>query len=239
MHHGCLPTMALHGHSPPPSTFITGDQNLLPTIWLKSVVHSPDLFEDALNLVRLNTTILPSITTTHHNGSLPSPMSYTLASNNPPLPSMPTQRFRQNLRKKAPILKWQMNKMGGCTACRGIRSKTRNGGGRLGVLEEIRGKIQTNSLTFLIWFGWWWPRRCLLRQKDKTEMGCWTVAAWTRAGNVACSISLLPTARVPHQDLCSTEMEYYKEEKDGEIRKLWCGECWYGARLGGSKSNAY
>jgi hypothetical protein len=45
-------------------------------------------------------TIPPLITTTHHDGVLPSPLSYTLSNDDPPLPSMPTQRPRQNLRKR-------------------------------------------------------------------------------------------------------------------------------------------
>jgi hypothetical protein len=62
------------------------------------VVHSPDPNKDTLK--RRITTIPPSITTAHHDGSLPSPSSYTLAKDNPPLPSTPTQRLRQNLRDR-------------------------------------------------------------------------------------------------------------------------------------------
>jgi hypothetical protein len=39
------------------------------------------------------------MTTTHHDGGLPFPLSYTLADDNPPLPSMPTQHLQQNLRE--------------------------------------------------------------------------------------------------------------------------------------------
>ncbi len=81
---------------PPPYTSVTGDLNLLQKNWSKSVVHSPDPSEDTLKRC-IATTVPPSITTTHHDGGLPSPLSYTLADNNPPLPSMPTQRSRQNL----------------------------------------------------------------------------------------------------------------------------------------------
>jgi hypothetical protein len=98
--HGGLPTVftaALHGQSPPPYTFVTSNLNFLPKIWSKSVVHSPDPFEDTLK--RSITNIPPSITTTNHDGSLPSPLSCTLADNNPPLPSMLTQHLRQNLRE--------------------------------------------------------------------------------------------------------------------------------------------
>jgi hypothetical protein len=66
MHHGGLPTAALHGRSPLPYNFNTGDLNFLPKIWSKSVDHSPDSFKDALK--RLITTVPPSITTTHHDG---------------------------------------------------------------------------------------------------------------------------------------------------------------------------
>jgi hypothetical protein len=45
-------------------------------------------------------TIPPLITPPLHDGGLPSPLSYTLANDNPPLPSMPTQRSRQNLRER-------------------------------------------------------------------------------------------------------------------------------------------
>jgi hypothetical protein len=98
MNHGGLPTAALYGHSPPRYTSITGDLNFLPKIWSKSVVHSLDPSKDTLK--RRNTTVLPSITTTHHDGGLPSPLSYTLDNDNPPLPSIPTQRSRQNLRDR-------------------------------------------------------------------------------------------------------------------------------------------
>jgi hypothetical protein len=64
----------------------------------KSVVHGPDPFKDTLK--RPITTIPPSITTTHHDGGLPSPLSYTLADDDPPLPSTRTQQSRQNLRER-------------------------------------------------------------------------------------------------------------------------------------------
>ncbi len=60
--------------------------------------HSPDLVKDALK--RPITTAPPSITTTHHDGGLPPPLSYTLTNDDPPLPSMHTQRLRQNLRDR-------------------------------------------------------------------------------------------------------------------------------------------
>jgi hypothetical protein len=79
--------------SPPPYTFVTGNTNFLSKIWSKSVVHDPDTFEDALK--RPITTIPPSITTTHHDGGLPSPLSYTLANDNPPLPPTPNQLLKE------------------------------------------------------------------------------------------------------------------------------------------------
>jgi hypothetical protein len=45
-------------------------------------------------------TIPPLITTIHHDDGLPSPLSYTLADDDPPLPSMPTQRLQKNLRER-------------------------------------------------------------------------------------------------------------------------------------------
>jgi hypothetical protein len=99
MNHGGLPTAALHGRSPPPYTSVTGDLNYLPKIWSKSVVHSLDPSKDTLK--RRITTVLPSITTAHHDGGLPSPLSYTLADDGPPLPSIPTQRSRKNLRDRS------------------------------------------------------------------------------------------------------------------------------------------
>jgi hypothetical protein len=98
MHHGSLLTAMLHGCSPPPYTSVTGDLNLLQKIWSKSMIHSPDPNKDTLK--RCITTVPPSITTTHHDGGLPSPLSYTLADNNPPLPFMPTQHSRLNLRDR-------------------------------------------------------------------------------------------------------------------------------------------
>ena len=96
--HGSLPTAELLGSSPPPYPIVTGDLYFLPKIWSTSVVLGPDLFEDALK--RPITTIPPSITTTHHDGGLHSPLSYTLTDDNPPLPSTRTQRLRQNLRER-------------------------------------------------------------------------------------------------------------------------------------------
>ena len=96
--HGGLPTATLHGCSPPPYTFVTGDLNFLPKIWSKSVVYGLNPFKDALK--RPITTIPPSITTTHHDGGLPYPLSCTLANDDPPLPTTPTQGSRQNLKER-------------------------------------------------------------------------------------------------------------------------------------------
>jgi hypothetical protein len=62
------------------------------------MVHSPDPLEDTLK--RPITTIPPSIKITHHDDGLPSPLSYTLADDDPPLPSTRTQRSRHNLRER-------------------------------------------------------------------------------------------------------------------------------------------
>jgi hypothetical protein len=83
---------ALPGSSPPPYPFVTGDLYFLQIIWSKSVVLGLDPFKDALK--RPITTTPPSITTTHHDGGLPSPLSYTLVDDDPPLPSTRTQRSR-------------------------------------------------------------------------------------------------------------------------------------------------
>jgi hypothetical protein len=82
------------------------------------MVHSPDPNKDTLK--RRITTVPPSITTTHHDGGLPSPLSYTLVDNDPLLPSTPTQRSRQNLRgrhlfqnngwEKWEAVQWKQNK---------------------------------------------------------------------------------------------------------------------------------
>jgi hypothetical protein len=96
--HGGLPTAAILGPCPPPYTFVTGDLNFPSKIWSKSVVHSADPSEDTLK--RPITIVPPSITTTHHDGGLPSPLSYTLADDDPPLPSIPNQRSRRNLRDR-------------------------------------------------------------------------------------------------------------------------------------------
>ncbi len=45
-------------------------------------------------------TVPPLITTTHRDGCLPSLLSYILANDDPPLPSMPTQGWQQNLRER-------------------------------------------------------------------------------------------------------------------------------------------
>ncbi len=80
---GSLHMAALLGDSPPPYPVVTGDLYFLPKIWSKSVVLGLDLFKDTLK--RPITTIPPSITTTHHDDGLPSPLSYTLADDDPPL----------------------------------------------------------------------------------------------------------------------------------------------------------
>jgi hypothetical protein len=96
MHHGGLPTAVLHGCSPSPYTSVTRNLNLLQKIWSKSIVHSLNPSKDTLK--RRIITVPPSTTTTHHDGGLSSPLSYTLTNNDPPLPSMPAQHLRQNLR---------------------------------------------------------------------------------------------------------------------------------------------
>jgi hypothetical protein len=111
MNHGSLPTAVLLGGSPPPYPFITGDLYFLPKIWSKSVVLGPDPFKDTLKRP-ITTTVPPSITTTHHDGDLLSPLSYTLAYDNPPLTSTRTRRLRQNLRERNRFLnngwtKWE------------------------------------------------------------------------------------------------------------------------------------
>ncbi len=90
---------ALHGRSPPPYTFVSNNQNFLPKICSKSVVYGPDPLEDALK--RPITTIPPSITTTYHDGGLPSPLSCVLVNYKPLLPSLPTQHLRQNMRERS------------------------------------------------------------------------------------------------------------------------------------------
>jgi len=116
MNHGGLPTAALHGGSPSPYTFDTCDLNFLPKIWSKPMVHSPDLLEDTLK--RLITIIPPSITTTHHDGGLPSPLSYTLADDHPPPPLHAYPMFTTKFKGKVPISKQRVDKMGGSAARR-------------------------------------------------------------------------------------------------------------------------
>ncbi len=77
----------LHGRSPPPFTFVTGDLNFPPKIWSRSVVYGLDPFKDAHK--RPIPTIPPSITTTHHDGGLPSPLSWPLLMTTLPSPLPP------------------------------------------------------------------------------------------------------------------------------------------------------
>jgi hypothetical protein len=102
MNHGGLHTAALHGCSLPPYTFVTGNINFLPKNWSKFVVHGPDLFEDALK--RPITTILPSITTTHHVGGLPSPLSYTRLCIPAGIPGIPRNPKESGFQKKGTIV---------------------------------------------------------------------------------------------------------------------------------------
>jgi hypothetical protein len=127
MNHGGLPTAALHGRFPPPYTFVNGNLNFLKPIWSKFVVHGPDLFKDTLK--RPITTIPPSITTRHHDGGLPSPLSYTLANDNPPLPSMPTQQSQQSLRERCRFqndgwTKWETVQLTSKLEAKGVMAKT-------------------------------------------------------------------------------------------------------------------
>jgi hypothetical protein len=50
MNHGGLPMAALHGCSPPPYTFVTGNLNFLPKIcqnlWFMACIHSKMLIRD-------------------------------------------------------------------------------------------------------------------------------------------------------------------------------------------------
>jgi hypothetical protein len=86
------------GPCPPPYTFVAGDLNFPSKILSNSVVHSVDSSKDTLK--RPITIVPPSITTTHHDGGLPSTLSFTITDNDPPLPSIPNQRSRQNLRDR-------------------------------------------------------------------------------------------------------------------------------------------
>ncbi len=125
--HGGLPMAVLHGRSPPPHTFVNNDLNFLQNIWSKFMVHSPDLFKDTLK--RPITTIPPSIRTTHHDGDLPSPLSYTLADDNPPPLSMPNQRLQQNLRERHQFwndgwTKWEAVQLAGKLEAKRVMAKT-------------------------------------------------------------------------------------------------------------------
>jgi hypothetical protein len=52
--HGGLHKAAPWHTSPPPYIFVDGSFNFLTKIWLKSVVHGPDPFEDALKRLTTN-----------------------------------------------------------------------------------------------------------------------------------------------------------------------------------------
>ncbi len=83
----------------------------------------------------------------------------------PPLHAYPM--FATKFKGKAPILKWWVDKIRDSAAHGQIQSKTSNGEGWLGVLEEIRGRIRTILWTLFIWFGWWRTRRCPSRWKHQ------------------------------------------------------------------------
>ena len=135
-------------------TPLTPQSNVLTKNWSISVVHGRDPFKDALK--RPITTIPPSITTTHHDDGLPSPLSNTLTDQpSPPLHAYPM--FATKFKGKALISNWWVEKMGGSTARRQIGSKTSYGKGWLGVLEESRGTIWTNARPQFFLFGWWRP----------------------------------------------------------------------------------
>ncbi len=102
------------------------------------MVYSPDPSEDTIK--RHITTVPPSITTTHHDGGLPSPLSYTLANDNPLLPSMPTQCLRQNLRDRRLFQNDGWTKWEAMQLADKLEAKQ----------EMVKAAIQTNSQTFFI-----------------------------------------------------------------------------------------
>ncbi len=204
-HHGGLPTAVLHGHSPSPYTSVTGNLNLLQKIWSKSMVHSPDPSKDTLQ--RCITTVPPSITTTHHDGGLPSPLSYTLANDNPPHPSMPTQCSRQNLRDKRLFWNDRWTKWEAMQLADELEAKQEMVKADWECWKKLEEQIEQIHRPFFL-FGQRWPRRSLSVRKDKREMECWPIANCKRDGHVTLlPISLPRTVWVLHQELCSKEME--------------------------------
>jgi hypothetical protein len=97
-HHGGLPTAALHGRSPPPYIPVTGDLNLLQkngqNPWFTARIQTKTLLRNASPLYH------PPSQPHIMMAACPLPLSYTLANDDPPLPSTPTQPLRQNLRDR-------------------------------------------------------------------------------------------------------------------------------------------
>ncbi len=211
-----LPWWPAHSSAPwslPSSIHLCHRQSKFTTkIWKKSMVHNPDPLYHPPSQPHIMMVACPP--------HCPTPLLTPTLPSHPRLPNAKLREMRQfwNVEWKNGRLcnlrtNWMQNKWWR----RLIRSAGRN----------QRKHIWRNSQTLFIWFGWWWTRRCLSRWKDKTEMECQAVVAWTRDGYVASfSISLSSTAPVLHQDLCSKELELDKEEKGGEIHKLQCGKCW-------------
>jgi hypothetical protein len=221
--HGGLPTAALHGGSPPPYTFDTCDLNFLPKIWSKSMVCSPDTFEDALK--RPITIIPPSITTTHHDGGLSSPLSYTLADDNPPLPSTPIQRLRQNLRERRQFqnngwTKWEAVQL--ADELEATQEMVKADWECWKKLEERFKQIHGTFLSDLD------EDDQDKAHRDERIRLRWNVELSQHAQEMDMSshfLSLPPNSRgLPHQELCSKETEKDEEQKSREIHKLRRGK---------------
>jgi hypothetical protein len=155
-------------------------------------------------------TIPPLITTTHHDGGLPSPLSYTLVDDNPSLPSMPT-KSRQNLRERRQFqndgwTKWEAVQLADKSEAKQAMEKA-----DWECWKKLEKRFEQFHGLFLFDL-----------VDDNQEDARQTVTAWTRDGYVALllPLSLPSTAQVLHQDICSKEMEGEKEEKDRENRKL-------------------
>jgi hypothetical protein len=205
MNHGGLPTAALHGGSPPPDTFDPCDLKFLPKIWSKSMVHSLDPLEDTLK--KPITTIPPSITTTHHDGGLPSPLSYTLADDDPPLPYTRTQHSRQNLRERCRFqnngwTKWEAVQL--ADELEATREMVKADWECWKKLEERFSDLNEDD-----------QDEACRDKKDETEMECPPFAACTRDGYVA----LLPLPPPPTAWVSGTKSSAQRKRRNKRSKR--------------------
>ena len=164
------------------------------------MLYGPDQSEDPLK--RRITSAPSSITTIHHGhgGGLPSPLSYTLVDNSPPLSSTPTQPSKAKFKGKAPILKRLLTKWEAVQLADQLEAKQAMAKANWVCWKKLEERVKQIHRPFLLDLD--------DDVQEDASHGMSTVATWTRDGYVTLlPISLPSTVRVLYQDLCLKKME--------------------------------